>query len=103
PAGRHGPPILVAMFRVGLFDHPGGGDPSAVVSTPAHVALARTIAEQGSVLLKDAGGVLPLDARRDASIAVIGADAGAAAQVVEGGSGATTVAGLVTPIDGITA
>jgi beta-glucosidase len=95
--------ILVAMFRVGLFDHPVGGDPSAVVSTPAHVALARTIAEQGSVLLKDAGGVLPLDARRDASIAVIGADAGAAAQVVEGGSGATTVAGLVTPIDGITA
>ena len=93
--------ILVAMFRVGLFDHPVTLDPSAVVSTPAHMALARQIAEQGSVLLKDQQGVLPLSSGLR-SVAVIGADAGAGAQVVEGGSGATTVSGLVTPIDAIT-
>ena len=67
--------ILTAMYRIGLFDHPTA-DPATVkdtvVSTPAHQALSNDIAEQGSVLLKNARGTLPLDAKAVKSIAVVG-------------------------------
>ena len=69
---------LRAMFTVGVFDHPPAAQPAAFaadVSTPAHVALARQISEQGTVLLKDANQALPLT-RRDSTIALIGTDAG---------------------------
>ena len=72
--------ILRAMFTVGVFDHPPAAQPGAFaadVSTPAHVALARQISEEGTVLLKNADGVLPLSGR-DKTIALIGTDAGPA-------------------------
>ena len=94
--------ILTAMIRLGLFDHPVNGVGAADVSTPAHMALARQIAEQGSVLLKNRG-VLPLDTARVRSLAVIGDAAGAGAQLTEGGSGAVIPSHVVTPIDGIRA
>lgn len=66
-----------AAFRVvhsyiegGLFDHPVPATPVANVSTPEHKALAREIAEQSTVLLKN-DGVLPL-AEGDLTVAVIG-------------------------------
>jgi beta-glucosidase len=93
--------ILTSMFRVGLFDHPVTGTPAAAVSSPAHRALAQRISEQGSVLLRNAGGVLPLS--RVHSLAVIGADAGSGAQIAEGGSGAVNPSELSTPVDAITA
>jgi beta-glucosidase len=70
--------ILRAMFTVGVFDHPPAAQPGAFganVSTPAHIALAKQISEEGSVLLKDSNGVLPLSGR-DKTIALIGTDAG---------------------------
>lgn len=66
-----------AAFRVvhsyiagGLFDHPVPATPVANVSTPEHKALAREIAEQSTVLLKN-DGALPL-AEGDLTVAVIG-------------------------------
>ncbi|WP_353813746.1 beta-glucosidase [Agromyces sp. SYSU T00266] len=66
-----------AAFRVvhsyiagGLFDHPVPATPVADVSTPEHKALAKEIAEQSTVLLKNEG-VLPL-AEGDLTVAVIG-------------------------------
>lgn len=66
-----------AAFRVvrsyiagGLFDHPVPAVPVADVSTPEHKALAREIAEQSTVLLKN-DGALPL-AAGDLTVAVIG-------------------------------
>ena len=94
--------ILTAMFRVGLFDHPSTGSPGAVVSTPEHLALARDIATQGTVLLKNAANVLPLSGAVS-SIAVIGYDAGPATQRMEGGSPAVVGGPVVTPLDAITA
>jgi beta-glucosidase len=44
----------------------------ALVRAPEHVALAREVAEKGTVLLKNEGGLLPLDERSVKSVAVVG-------------------------------
>jgi beta-glucosidase len=72
--------ILRTMFRVGLFDHPIPAQPAAYaadVSTPAHVEIAREVSAEGTVLLKNDGGLLPLTGH-DQTIALIGTPAGAA-------------------------
>ena len=75
-----------AVFGTGLFDHPNHGSSKENASTVAHQALAATISESGSVLLKNAHGVLPL-VHADKSIAVIGhAAVPKDNQVGEGGS-----------------
>lgn len=96
--------ILTAMIRVGLLDHPAPATPAQQVSTPAHQELARRLSEQGSVLLRNEGGVLPVDPRRVRSIAVIGDAADAGAQTVGGGSAVVNPSRPpVTPLAGITA
>jgi beta-glucosidase len=102
--------ILRAMFRVGVFDHPPASEPAAFhanVSTRTHVTLARRISEEGTVLLKNQGGVLPLGGR-DRKIAVIGPDAGQAGAENEyngRGSGHVPefgdVPGVVSPLQAI--
>jgi beta-glucosidase len=66
--------ILTPMFRIGLFDHVPAEGPQLQglnVSTPADNQTALTLAEDGTVLLKNAGNVLPL-AKPSKAIAVIG-------------------------------
>lgn len=70
--------ITRSMFAVGVFDHPPAAEPAAFqanVETPADVQLARTASEEGTVLLKDAGGALPLTGHGQ-RIALIGEAAG---------------------------
>ena len=76
--------ILTMMFRVGLFDRVATGSPDAVVTSPEHQRLARAIVEQGAVLLKNAGGVLPFAGVT--SVALIGDAAGDHAKITGGGS-----------------
>jgi beta-glucosidase-like glycosyl hydrolase len=64
---------LVSMFRLGLFDAPKG-TAEADVSTPEHQNMGLSIAEEGAVLLKNKGNLLPLTNVK--SIAVIGDGAG---------------------------
>ncbi len=88
--------VLTAMFRVGLVDHPLVDPASAVntvVSTPAHLALARRISVSGSVLLQNRGSILPLV--KPKSIAVIGDAADAHPQTHGGGSGSVNANGTV--------
>jgi beta-glucosidase len=86
--------ILRTMFSVRLFDFPPSPQPQAFaanVSTPAHIALARTIAEQGAVLLKDDHAALPLTPSAH-TIAVIGNAAGPlGAEYTYGGGGSSHV------------
>ena len=49
--------------------------PAGAVNSPAHQALARKVAEDGIILLKNQGRFLPLDRRKIKSIAVIGPNA----------------------------
>jgi beta-glucosidase len=92
--------VLTGLFAVGAFDHPPTGSKAAVVSTPAHRALATRVAEQATVLLKNQGGALPLS-RDVGSIAVIGHDAGAGTQIEENGSPAVLHGPVVSPLAGI--
>jgi beta-glucosidase len=102
--------IVRAMFQVGTFDHPPVPEPqgsAAVVNTPGEAALARKIAEDGTVLLKNNDGILPLDGTGK-KIALIGQAAGqAGAEQAYGGGGSSHVpaAGsvpVVSPQQGIT-
>jgi beta-glucosidase len=95
--------VLTEMFRFGLFDHPRTGSISATVTTPAHVALATTVAEAGTTLLKNSGNVLPLSASGGGKIAVIGPSASVSPTYAGGGSAYVIPSGTVTPLAGIQA
>ena len=90
--------ILRVEFESGLFDHPhaGGGK----VDTPEERAVALKGATEGIVLLKNEGGLLPLDAGKIHSIAVIGPNA-AVARTGGGGSSLVRPKQSVAPLDGI--
>lgn len=65
--------ILALKFRLGLFDRPET-DASVFpgVGIPAHLNAARTAATESLVLLKNAHGMLPLQAAHLKQVAVIG-------------------------------
>ena len=65
--------LLRSMFAAGVIDRPP--TPRTVVDPFRGRDDAQKIAEEGIVLLKNADGILPLDAARVRSIAVIGAHA----------------------------
>ena len=90
--------ILRVMFTAGLFDnaHTGGGE----VDTPEQRAVARTAAAESIVLLKNTGGVLPLDAAKIRSVLVTGPSA-AIARTGGGGSSLVRPKYSVTALDGI--
>jgi beta-glucosidase len=87
--------ILRSMFAVGLFDHPPVKTP---LDAEADAKVARRVAEEGTVLLSNPSGLLPLprDAKR---IVVIGGHAdsgvlsgGGSSQVVPIGGAAPSIA-----------
>ena len=95
--------ILTSMFASGLFDSPPTGTMGATVTSAAHVSTATKTAEEGSVLLKNSGPILPVGSSTS-SIAVIGDDAGANAMTAGGGSAhvnPSTLSSVVTPYQGI--
>jgi beta-glucosidase len=90
------------MFAFGLFDKPSSGSPTETATNATHRADAAALAEEGTVLLKNSGNVLPLRSS-DSSIAIIGADASSSPQTAGGGSAGVNSSGTVTPLQGITA
>jgi beta-glucosidase len=85
------------MFQFGMFDAVRA---AATIPAEQHGAIARAIADESVVLLKNTGGQLPLDAKQIHSIALIGPYAGAA---LTGGRGSSMVRPLYTvaPLDGL--
>ena len=90
--------ILRMIDRAGLFDDTPA--PPGAASTPEHQALARQLAQESLVLLKNDDALLPLQKDRLKRIAVIGPNA-AVARV--GGGGSSTVAPpyAISPLDGL--
>ena len=97
--------ILTAKFELGLFEHPLT-DRSNIkkIGSRAHRAVARKAVQESQVLLKNAGGTLPLSGRRPVYVAGSNADnignqAGGWTLTWQGGS--TNVIPGQTILDGI--
>jgi beta-glucosidase len=95
--------VLRMILRSGKMDDPAAlpaALPAGAVNTPEHQALARELAEESIVLLKNEGGILPLkDVKR---IAVIGPNA-AEARIGGGGSSYLEPPYRVSPLEGLRA
>lgn len=87
---------LRVMFATGLFD---GRRPGSF-NTPAHQDVARRVAEEGMVLLKNDHHALPLDAAALRTIAVIGENA---TRLQANGGGSANIKPLyeISPLEGI--
>ncbi|MFC0678747.1 beta-glucosidase [Lysobacter korlensis] len=69
--------VVHSYIAGGLFDRPAPATPAADVSSEENRAISQRIAEEGSVLLKNDDGLLPLPEGEDLTIAVIGQTASA--------------------------
>jgi beta-glucosidase len=89
----------VEMFKEGIFDRP---ITRGTINAQADGATARSIGEQSAVLLKNDHSLLPLDASKIKSIALIGQQTFAGAAVT-GGGGSSLVTPLytVSPLQGL--
>jgi beta-glucosidase len=93
--------ILTQMYRFRMFGDDPVPRPHRDVASAADGRVARAIAEEGTVLLKDGHAVLPLT--RHGSVGVIGAAAGKGTVTSGAGSAAVISPGSISPIAGIRA
>lgn len=88
--------ILRLLYKSSAFTKTSPGE----FASEAHIAVAKKVAEESIVLLKNDQNILPLDASKIKSIAVIGANA---TRLNSMGGGSSQVKGLyeITPLQGI--
>ena len=91
--------ILRIMFKVGLLNETPKVYPTTI-DTIKYQALALKVAQEGMVLLKNSGNLLPINRNSLKSIAVIGPNANEAI-ITAGGSGYIEAYQAVSPLDGI--
>ncbi len=91
-----------SMFQAGLFDNPSTGNLSSNVTGTVHAQFARNAAAQGTVLLQNIGGWLPLNTSSIHSIAVIGSVASVSPISTGAGSAGVLLPYNITPLAGIT-
>ncbi len=91
--------LLRVMFLVGLFDDEDSL-PQGSRNTSEHQLLARKIAEEGIVLLKNEGKILPLNIEKFKKIAVIGVNANKKT-FLGAGSSTNFPPYEITPLEGI--
>jgi beta-glucosidase len=87
--------ILRTLFAYGFFDRSAFKDDDAQINKKANFRAAQRIEESAITLLRNRGGVLPLDSRNLKSIALIGAPADT--YRTGGGSGNVVPFSFITP------
>lgn len=96
--------LFRTQMRLGFFDNPAqnvyGKLGAESVHTTQHIQLARKVAQQSMVLLKNDKNLLPLDMKKYGSIMVLGANAGAMDPMVANYHGMS--GNIVTVAEGIT-
>ena len=93
---------LRLLLRIWLRSSPDAGHPPGGRNTPGHQQLARRMAEQGITLLKNAGGLLPLDRTRIRRLAVLGQRAAKRNCLpLYGGSAGVWSPYEITPLEGL--
>ncbi len=90
--------VLRLYFRTTMAPHRGRG----FLCSDEHYRTARTIADEGIVLLQNRGGVLPIDASKAKRVLVVGENA-VKMMTVGGGSSSLKVQHEVSPLDGLRA
>lgn len=90
--------MLTPLIKVGAFDNPLPKTPTANVTSPESSALARRIAAEATVLIKNEGGLLPLSA--SSKVALIGTLAKVPV-IGGGGSGFVNPARVSAPFDAL--
>ncbi|MDW8147943.1 MAG: glycoside hydrolase family 3 C-terminal domain-containing protein [Roseiflexaceae bacterium] len=93
--------MLRTIARTGAFENPEIPFEQAI-DRPEHRALIRRAAAEGIVLLKNEGGILPLNLANLSSLAIIGPNA-KTAQIMGGGSAQVNAHYAISPYDGIAA
>jgi beta-glucosidase len=91
--------LLRVIQRTGAFDNPDPR-PERAIDRPEHRRLIRQTAGEAIVLLKNAHGLLPIDAQKIRSIAVIGENA-RWAPVQGGGSAQVSPHYVVSPLEAL--
>jgi beta-glucosidase len=91
--------LLRTLDRAGLFEHPEL-PPEQAIDNPAHHRLAREVASEAIVLLKNENSLLPLDTNVHNSIAVIGENA-KRPSFIGGGSCRVRPHYVISPLEGI--
>lgn len=91
--------LLRVMFLVGLFDDETTIPPGSR-NTPEHQAVARRIAEEGIVLLKNESNILPINFNEIKKIAIIGPNANLKTSL-GGGSSQNFPPYEITPLEGL--
>lgn len=95
--------ILRLKFRMGLFDNPFVDEKAApeMVANSEHLELAREVARQSIVLLKNRDNILPLKKNCSKKIAVIGPNADNIYNMLGDYTAPQTAASVVTVLEGI--
>ena len=95
--------ILRLKFRMGLFDNPFVDEKAApeMVANSEHLELAREVARQSIVLLKNRDNILPLKKNCSKKIAVIGPNADNIYNMLGDYTAPQTTASVVTALEGI--
>lgn len=91
--------LLRVIILSGAFENPEEA-PEQAIDKPEHRRLAREVAGEGIVLLKNSDNILPLDEEKMESLAIIGPNA-KVARILGGGSSSVRPHYVITPFDGI--
>lgn len=96
--------VLEVKFRLGLFDRPYVDPVRAgqVIGSPEHTAIARQVAAEGIVMLKNEKSVLPLNPDKVGKIAVIGPNANAPYNQLGDYTSPQSSEDIITVLEGIT-